>query len=306
MTTTTIEQPDSRLTAYQQYNGQIAIIVESYSKLTINGLDDKDGIEAVEKARKHVKKILSAVEKTRKELKADSLEYGRKVDAEAKRISGLLEPTKLRLESEEAIIQQELARIAEEKREATRKRNAERVEKFNAIRKPFVPEELYSWSDNEFDRRFESARLEFEAAENVRKEEESRRIAEQARMQAEREELERQRKELEAEKRKMANAQAAADIEKLKSDIETSPAPVPKQETPEIDWSIDLPDVIKQIPEQPTERIKRESIVTLATQQVQRICEAAKVLGNHEVSQSERNSAARLIDTLIQPFVIPF
>lgn len=64
--------------------------LETYRKeflpLTINGLDDHEGYEKVKEARLFIRGERVNVEKRRVELKAQSLEYGRAVDAEAKRI----------------------------------------------------------------------------------------------------------------------------------------------------------------------------------------------------------------------------
>jgi len=62
-----------------------------------------------------VKNHRVAVEKKRKDLKADALEWGRKVDAEAKRISALLEPIEVHLQTEEDKVTKEKERIKAEK-----------------------------------------------------------------------------------------------------------------------------------------------------------------------------------------------
>ena len=72
-----------------------AIVAEKFQpmmELTVKGVDDKTGLAKVHAARMEVKNCRVAVEKHRKHLKADALEYGRTVDKEAKRITALLEP----------------------------------------------------------------------------------------------------------------------------------------------------------------------------------------------------------------------
>jgi len=78
-------------------------------------------IKPVEAARKEPAKVRIAIEKKRKELKADALEYGRKVDKEAKRVS---EPVS-EIESSYDIVIKEykaeldrLAQLAQEKEDA--------------------------------------------------------------------------------------------------------------------------------------------------------------------------------------------
>ena len=62
-----------------------------------------------------VKNHRVAVEKKRKDLKADALEWGRKVDAEAKRITVLLEPIEVHLQTEEDKVTKEKERIRTQK-----------------------------------------------------------------------------------------------------------------------------------------------------------------------------------------------
>lgn len=104
---------------YNLTDAKISKLRESFMPLKIDGIADKEGYLAVHEARMEVKRIRVAVEKKRVDLKADALEYGRRVDAEAKRITALLEPIEKHLESEEARIDQERERI---KREAEMER----------------------------------------------------------------------------------------------------------------------------------------------------------------------------------------
>lgn len=74
---------------YDVTDAAIFQIRQKYSDLTII---DNASYEAVRLAIADVRGRRTAVEKRRKELKARALDYGRRVDAEAKRITGLLEP----------------------------------------------------------------------------------------------------------------------------------------------------------------------------------------------------------------------
>lgn len=96
-------------------NSNIAEIKQKYSGLVINGIDDKEGYKAVSDARKFVKSKRVEVEKKRKELKEDSLRFGRAVDAEARRITGELSPIENRLSQTQKSIDDELAAIKKKK-----------------------------------------------------------------------------------------------------------------------------------------------------------------------------------------------
>jgi hypothetical protein len=99
-------------TELQKYNitdAAIANMAKKYMPLRIDGIEDKEGLSVVRDARIVVKKHRVAVEKTRKQLKEDSLRYGRAVDNEAKRIVSLLSPIESRLAKEEEKIAAEIA-----------------------------------------------------------------------------------------------------------------------------------------------------------------------------------------------------
>jgi hypothetical protein len=83
--------------------------------LTINGLDDVDGYKAVSDALKFVVKKRTSIEEKRKELKADSLAYGKAVDARAKEITLMLSPIEQHLREQKEQVDAELLRIEEAK-----------------------------------------------------------------------------------------------------------------------------------------------------------------------------------------------
>jgi len=98
--------------------------MQEYLELTITGIDDEAGFSLVHQARMVVKGHRVAVEKRRKELKADALEWGRKVDSEAKRLYGLMEPVEIHLQAEEDKVTKEKETIKAEKA----RKEKERVE----------------------------------------------------------------------------------------------------------------------------------------------------------------------------------
>jgi hypothetical protein len=109
----------------QKYNvtdAAIAKLNAEYMSLAVKDANDKQGYEVCKAARIDIKKRRVEVEKTRVILKAESLEYGRRVDGEAKRITALLEPIETHLIGQEKIVDDEKARIKaeEEAKEAAR------------------------------------------------------------------------------------------------------------------------------------------------------------------------------------------
>lgn len=157
----------------------IAKMREEYLPLKIADVNDDSGFKAVHAARMVVKNHRVQVERTRKELKANALEYGRKVDGEAKRITALLEPIEQHLTSEEDAYNAEKDRIRNEAR-------------------------LKAEAEERAKREAEEARLRAEKeAEEARLKAEAEKLAE------ERRQLEAERQKIEAEKKRLADIEAS-------------------------------------------------------------------------------------------------
>lgn len=123
----------------QKFNVTDAAIAEmSANYLTIKVTDhtDKENAKLARERRLEVKNIRVAVEKTRKELKADALKFTQAIDGEARRITGLLEPIETHLQAQEDIVAkykerleaEERARIAAEQEAERRRLEAERAQ----------------------------------------------------------------------------------------------------------------------------------------------------------------------------------
>jgi DNA repair exonuclease SbcCD ATPase subunit len=173
MSTDTLSTELQRFTPTEQ---KIAAMREQYMPLTIRDVNDTEGYKAVHAARMVVKADRVTVEKLRKDMKAEALEYGRRVDSEAKRITGLLEPIETHLTQQEDAYTAELDRI----------KNAARLK---------AEAELKAIADA--------------AAAEIKAEQE----AENARLSAERAELQRQREAMAAEQKKIDETRRAQEAE---------------------------------------------------------------------------------------------
>lgn len=174
---------------------------EQFMPLTIAGIDDKAGYKAVHAARMKVKNLRVAVEKKRKELKADALAYGKLVDSIAGEITEMIEPIEESLRIKQDAIDMEVERIKAEKLLAERlaREEAERVAREQEAAR--LREES---ARREAELAAERARLE---AERTAWRAEQERIAAEAR--AEREALEaKMAEEREAMKAQLAKAEA--------------------------------------------------------------------------------------------------
>jgi hypothetical protein len=96
----------------------VAELSREFLPLKIASIDDVEGYTEVSKALRFVVSKRTAVEEKRKELKADSLAYGRAVDARAKEITEMLSPIEMHLKSEKDRIDAEKEEIKKREEEA--------------------------------------------------------------------------------------------------------------------------------------------------------------------------------------------
>jgi len=105
------------LTKFDVVIPAVAELSKEFLPLKITSIDDVEGYTEVSKALRFIVSKRTAVEDKRKELKADSLAYGRAVDARAKEITEMLSPIELHLKSEKDRIdakKEELKKLEEE------------------------------------------------------------------------------------------------------------------------------------------------------------------------------------------------
>ncbi len=181
----------------------IAAMRDEYMPLAIRDVNDAKGFKAVHSARMVVKNHRVEVEKVRKELKAEALAYGRRVDGEAKRIVAMLKPIEDHLAQEEATHEAEKERI----------RNADRL-KAEAEAKAKADAEA---ARIEAEKEADAARIKkAQDAEDARLRAEADKLAEQKRI------IDEQRREIEAEKKRLADIEAARlreiELEKAKKE----------------------------------------------------------------------------------------
>lgn len=113
MATDLIEQPIAKPQILYSVTAEtIAQMKTRFASLTINGVNDKAGYDAVHKARMECVRARTAIEKTRKDLNAESQEFIRKVNAEAKTLTSLItDGMEKRLEDQQQAVDNEKARL---------------------------------------------------------------------------------------------------------------------------------------------------------------------------------------------------
>lgn len=185
-------------------------IAEATAKYAAISFDTPEGYEEGRKAIAHLRSARTAIEKRRVELKQDALEFGRKVDSIAKKLTALVTGIEEPLREKKAAIDdaaeharraaEEAARVAAEarakaERQAEEARIAEEKRKLDEQRKLFEAEQRKADAER-------SAREAQEKAERQRVE---------AEQQAERDRLAVQRREIEEAQRKIREQQEAAE-----------------------------------------------------------------------------------------------
>jgi len=138
----------TELVKYSVTDEALAQYRKEFLPLTIKGLDDVEGYEKVREARLFIKGERVNVEKKRVELKASVLEYGRAVDAEAKRITVAIEEVENHLIAEQKKIDDQVARIKFEKEQ--REKLPERQAKLTASGAEISEAELLTLDDVAF------------------------------------------------------------------------------------------------------------------------------------------------------------
>ncbi len=192
---TFIEQATDRLEiTYPIVDTAIDLMREQYLAIQVKGVNDKENYDLAKKALTDTKAKRIAVEKRRKELKADSLEFGRRVDSVAKGLTARLEEIESHLEAQRAIVDDEKARLAREEAEKKEAEINRRDALLRSVRAFYTRPSIEQMSEVKFEQVYSEAKAAFEA--------------EQDRIKKEREEAERLRKEAEERERKLREQEA--------------------------------------------------------------------------------------------------
>ncbi len=128
----------------------VAVLSNKYLSLKIAGAVDKKGYALVHAGRMEVREVRTHIEKTRKRLKEESLEYGRAVDNEAKRITAMIAPVEAYLLAEETRIDNELNAIKAAEQKALNDRNQARMDALSAVGATIGLAAVVNMQDGEF------------------------------------------------------------------------------------------------------------------------------------------------------------
>ena len=174
MTTTEISRVDAAIEhAVGELSKADAVLFqirEEYLEIVVSDETDELGYKRASEAQKRMARLRNDVEKTRKDLKADALRYGKAVDTEAKRIQALIEPIETHLKQQKAIVDDAKARAeqAEQERRVSWLRG--RIDTANSIEWIVTAEELEQMPDDVFEFQVIKQRREFEHRQRDRAE----------------------------------------------------------------------------------------------------------------------------------------
>lgn len=187
---------------------EITSLVEKYKSLTISGIDDKAGYEAVHKARVELKNVRVNITKTGKSMREEALKFQKDVIAKEKELVEMVEPTERELESKQQAIDEEKEKI---KRQSLLPERREKLQSINVV---VEDDFLLLMDEARFTEFFNQKNTEFLAEkERLMKEEQEKLEAEKRAMQDKKDAEEREAKHQEelVQARKEAVEQAAKD-----------------------------------------------------------------------------------------------
>lgn len=185
--------------------------LEPYMELTVDSPEDTKGVKRVHAARMDVRAVRTGLEKSRKALKAEALEFGRKVDSEAKRIKALIEPIETHLIEQENIVKREEERKKKEKEEAEKKLIKDRLNALAAVGSSLHPTAALAMPEGEFEMLLAKVTGEFNAIQEAKE-------AERKQIEEAKAEIEKQRQELEAERLEKERLAAEAEAEAIRKE----------------------------------------------------------------------------------------
>jgi colicin import membrane protein len=198
-------------------------------------------VSVITDSRKRVKQLRLKIENRRKELKEDSLRYGKAIDSRAKELANLIAPIEAHLEQQEEIHEAEKARQKAEKEAARRAVLNQRINVLTNVGAPVDVAAVEAMSDERFaelvaaetvkaqerQAQQEAERIERDRIESERQAEQQRQAAElraeRERIEIERAELRQQQERMESERldREAKEARRIAEDNRLKAEAES-------------------------------------------------------------------------------------
>ena len=202
---------DSLLQSFTGYFGQAKELAGAAKGIVVTDESQTDLMIKARESRLDLKKIRIEVEKTRVELKGQSLRESRAIDGISNLIKALIVPVEEHLEKQEKYIEtRELEQIE--------KRNSERITKLSAYVEDVTLYNIRDMSNDAFDKLLASSKAARDAEKAAEEKAEKERLAVEKKEAEERARIEKENKELKkeaTEREKKIAAEREANEEKL-------------------------------------------------------------------------------------------
>jgi len=214
---TTVDWQETALQEFKPLPAQLQEMSAEASKFTIEDFKDKEKFELGHKVRMQLRDARIQLQKIGKALRADAVEFQRRVIQKEKELVGIIEPEEKRLKELE-----EQAKI-EKEREKRKEMLPARKERIKALMPEGVPnpyiktdDELLDMDAQAFEAYITECKQDILDKERERLEEERRKKEEEEerRRQEEQKRLEEERRKLEEEKRKIEEEKRRVEAEK--------------------------------------------------------------------------------------------
>lgn len=205
----------NKLISFPTTADDIAEIKEKYLVLRVTGLTDVVGYAACDAARKRVKGLRIAIEKRRKEIKKESIEWQKRLDSTANGLMTELEAVELHLETQQKIIDDEKKRLEEEEKAKALAKFQARISALQTVKAEFDYDQIRLMDDSRFEEFLLKAVTAYDL-EVAEKEVERKRVAElEAQLEAQRIADKKKADEQEAENKKLREQLAESQRREL-------------------------------------------------------------------------------------------
>jgi hypothetical protein len=145
-----------------KYNVSEAVIQglkDKYLHVKVASFDDKENYEIAKRGHIEIKSLKAQIETRRKELKEDSLKFGRMVDSKAKQVVAPLIEIEDHLVAQRNVIDEEIKRRKEEAEKAQQKMIEERVSAFAKCGAVLSFIDATNWTEETFKAQYEVLKI---------------------------------------------------------------------------------------------------------------------------------------------------
>lgn len=204
-----------------KYNVSEAVIQglkDKYLHIKVTSFDDKENYEIAKRGHIEIKSLKAQIETRRKELKEDSLKFGRMVDSKAKQVVAPLIEIEDHLVAQRNVIDEEVKRRKEEAEKAQQKMIEERVSAFAKCGAVLSFIDATNWTEETFKAQYEVLKINFKTKQKIDAEYEERRRVYEQEMADKNRELEAREREIRRKEKEAFDIQVAEN-KRLQAEI---------------------------------------------------------------------------------------